>query len=394
MRLVALLNPAGAADAGSAADAGHWRELARAAERGRFDAVWVGDRLAADPAAERPAGGLEPLTLLAALAGATSRIGLLASASTTFHEPFHLARMIASLDHISHGRIGWHVAVSGSAAEAGNFGTDEEIERSVRYERAAEFLDVATQLWDSWADDAAPPGSVPDPARIREVDHLGLFFKVRGPSTVRRPPQGWPVLAVSAGGSAESTEFAARYAEIAFTASTSASRAAAFSRTVKDRAASYGRGLTLPLVLATVRPVVGATEQEARRLVAALEQRHAGRPGGGTRLLAGTPEGVADTLEAWFRAGAADGFTIAPSGLPGSLEDFVEQVVPVLQGRGLVRREYHDMVLRDRLGLERPQDHFPDAPERAPFSLDLGALDLGAPAPEVAARDFRALKAS
>ena len=114
MRLVALLNPAGAADAGSAADAGHWRELARAAERGRFDAVWVGDRLAADPAAERPAGGLEPLTLLAALAGATSRIGLLASASTTFHEPFHLARMIASLDHISHGRIGWHVAVSGS----------------------------------------------------------------------------------------------------------------------------------------------------------------------------------------------------------------------------------------------------------------------------------------
>src|SRR6185312_4600937 len=137
---------------------------------------------------------------------------------------------------------------------------------------------------------------------------------------------GWPVLAVSAGGSAESTEFAARYGEIAFTSSTSASRAAAFARTVKDRAASYGRGLALPLVLATVRPVVGSSEQEARRLLAALERSgHAGHTGqtaqggrgNGTRLLAGTPESIADTLETWFRAGAADGFTIAPSALPG-----------------------------------------------------------------------------
>ena len=268
--------------------------------------------------------------------------------------------MIASLDHISHGRIGWHVAVSGSAAEAGNFGTDEEMKAA----SATGAKRRSSSTWPRSCGTAGPttprrPGRCRTRRRIREVDHLDLFFKVRGPSTVRRPPQGWPVLAVSAGGSAESTEFAARYAEIAFTASTSASRAAALSRTVKDRAASYGRGLTLPLVLATVRPVVGATEQEARRLVAALEQRHAGRPGGGTRGLAGTPEGVADTLEAWFRAGAADGFTIAPSGLPGSLEDFVEQVVPVLQGRGLVRREYHDMVLRDRLGLEQAAGPLP-----------------------------------
>lgn len=387
LRLAALLNGAGpdrAADAGSAADVGHWLDLARTAERGRFDAVWVGDRLAAD----RPTGGLEPLTLLAAVAGQTSHVGLVASASTTFHEPFHLARMTASLDHISHGRAGWHVAVSGSESEASNFSTDEEIDRSVRYERAAESLDVVTQLWDSWADDAVAPGAAPDPARIREIDHLGLFFKVRGPSTVRRTPQGWPVLAVSAGGSAESTEFAARYAEIAFASLPTASRAAAFARTVKDRAASYGRGLSLPLVFATVRPVVGATEEEARRRAAGIRPQHGGgigsvggtngangtgSTGGGTgsggnggsgahhgaRLLVGTPESIADTLEAWFRAGAADGFTVAPPD-PAGLADFVDQVVPVLQDRGLFRREYQDVLLRARLGLERPQDHFPE----------------------------------
>lgn len=352
MRLAARLTAGGAADAGPAADVAHWQELARTAERGRLDAVWLGDRLAAD----HPTGGLEPLTLLAALASATSRIGLVASASTTFHEPFHLARMVASLDHISHGRAGWHVAVSGSEAEAGNFSTDEEIDRGVRYERAAEFLDVATQLWDSWADDAVLPGSPPDPARIREIDHLGLFFKVRGPSTVRRTPQGWPVLAVSAGGSAESTEFAARYAEVAFSSLPTPERTAAFVRTVKDRAASYGRGLSLPLVFATVRPVVVASEREAERLASGLEAPAAGGP----QPLIGTPDVVADALEAWFRAGSVDGFVVSPPTGAAGLAAFVDHVVPVLQDRGLFRREYHDVLLRDRLGLERPQDHFPD----------------------------------
>lgn len=400
-------------------------DLARTAERGLFDAVFLGDSLAVQgrPAAA-VAGGLEPLTLLSTLAYATEHIGLIATASTTFYEPYILARTLASLDHISHGRAGWNVATGGDLEEAVNFHLDEPVEQAVRYERAAEFLDVATQLWDSWADDAVVgdrrTGRYADPERIRDVEHTGLFFKVRGPLNVQRTPQGWPLL-VHTATSADGREFAARYAEVVLTAQQNLGDATAFAHEVKSRAAAYGRGGEAPVILPGIAPVIGSTEGEARRLARELDDLHLADPavsqlsdlldvdvsgldphrpippgllpreedltgqrfalitglaiherltvrqivarlggGRGFRTVVGTPEQIADSMQDWSRAGAADGFTVAPPILPGGLTTFVDQVVPVLQRRGLFRTEYDLGTLRERFGVERPEDHFPE----------------------------------
>jgi FMN-dependent oxidoreductase (nitrilotriacetate monooxygenase family) len=410
-----------------ATDVRYFQELARTAERGLLDSIFFADGLAVwGRLGSNVSGGLEPLTLLSAIAAVTEHVGLIATASTTFNEPFHLARKFASLDHISGGRAGWNIVTSGSLAEAANFNLDEHVEHSVRYERAAEFLDVATQLWDSWADDAVvldkTAGVYADPARVRQVDHTGLFFKVRGPLNVQRTPQGWPLL-VQAGSSEDGKEFAARYAEAVFTAQQTLEDAVTFAKDVKARAASYGRGDQLPLILPGICPVIGSTEAEARQLdeeltnlqvidyglaqlsnmldtdlsgypldgpvpehllpteaqvngnksrftlVAELARRERltirqiiARLGGGRghRVVVGTPEQIADAMEEWFRAGAADGFNIMPPVLPTGLEVFVDEVVPVLQRRGLFRTEYTGTTLREHYGLERPADHFPE----------------------------------
>jgi alkanesulfonate monooxygenase SsuD/methylene tetrahydromethanopterin reductase-like flavin-dependent oxidoreductase (luciferase family) len=239
---------------------------------------------------------------------------------------------LASLDHISRGRAGWGIGTGGGLEEAANFNMDEPVEAAVRYERAAELLDVVTQLWDSWADD-----EVGRRARVRQIEHTGLFFKVRGPLNVRRTPQGWPLLVHQATSSGDDMEFAARYAEVVFSAQRDIASAVAFAREVKSRAAAYGREPYLPLILPEVTAL--AVSEEGSAL-------HRARR-------------IADVMEHWAEAGAADGFTVRPAGLPGGFRTFVDHVVPELQRRGLFRTAYDGGTLRDRFGLPRPEDHFP-----------------------------------
>ncbi len=253
-----------------ATDIAYFEELAQTAERGTFDSIFFADGLAVwHQLSTNVSGVLEPLLVLAAVARATSRIGLIATVSTTFNEPFHLARKFASLDHISGGRAGWNIVTSGSVAEANNFNRDEHLDHRIRYERADEFLRVATALWDSWADDAVlldvEGGVYADAARVREVGHRGAHFQVRGPLNVQRSPQGWPVL-VQAGSSEDGKEFAARWAEAVFTAQQTLLEGQSFYKDVKTRAERLGRDPSHLKILPGICPVIGATEAEALRL--------------------------------------------------------------------------------------------------------------------------------
>lgn len=348
----------------------------------------------------------------------TERIGLIATVSTTFNEPFHTARKFASLDHISGGRAGWNIVTSATVDEARNFGHDAHLEHSLRYDRAREFVEVATKLWDSWEDDAVlldrARGIYADAAKVQPIDHRGEHFAVQGPLNVRRSPQGHPLL-VQAGSSEDGKEFAAQYAEAVFTAQQTLADGQAFYKDVKNRLSRYGRSEDELKILPGICPVIGATEAEARALeqeltalqvpeyglaqlsgmlgtdltglpldgplpalpeerdingnksrftlVAELARRDGltlreliARLGGGRghRVFAGTPEQMADQLEEWFTQGAADGFNIMPPHLPGGLEDFVDHVVPILQERGLFRTEYSGRTLREHYGLSRP----------------------------------------
>ncbi|MER6998753.1 LLM class flavin-dependent oxidoreductase [Streptomyces sp. NPDC000410] len=400
-------------------DLRYFQELARAAERGLFDSIFFADGLALWGNVRHNAlGGFEPLTLLSALAAVTERIGLIATVSTTFDEPFHTARKFASLDHISGGRAGWNIVTSGSVNEARNFGQDEHLEHRLRYERAREFVDVATKLWDSWEDDAIlldrESGVYADTAKVREIGHRGTYFGVQGPLNVPRTPQGCPLL-VQAGSSEDGKEFAAEYAEAVFTAQQSLADGQAFYKDLKSRLARFGRAEDDLRILPGICPVIGSTEAEARALeqeltelqvpeyglaqlsgmlgtdltglpldgplpelpeeseingnksrftlVAELARRDGltlreliARLGGGRghRVFAGTAEQIADELEEWFTQGAADGFNIMPPLLPSGLTHFVDQVVPELQRRGLFRTEYTGSTLREHYGLPRP----------------------------------------
>ncbi|MFI1393545.1 LLM class flavin-dependent oxidoreductase [Streptomyces sp. NPDC020681] len=400
-------------------DLSYFQELARIAERGRLDSLFLADGVALwGNARYNAVGGFEPLTLLSALAVATEHIGLIATVSTTFNEPFHVARKFASLDHLSGGRAGWNIVTSGNVAEARNFGREEHLEHALRYERAAEFLDVTKQLWDSWRDDAPvidrERGVYSEEDAVRAIDHRGTHFRVDGPLNVQRPPQGHPLL-VQAGSSEDGKEFAARYAEAVFTAQQTLADGQTFYKDLKSRLAKYGRKPDQLKILPGICPVIGSTEAEALALedeltalqvpeyglqqlsgmlgtdlsglpldgplpelpqerdingnksrftlVAELARREQltirqliARLGGGRghRVFAGTPEQIADQLQEWFTEGAADGFNIMPPYLPGGLEDFVDQVVPLLQERGLFRTEYTGRTLRDHYGLERP----------------------------------------
>ncbi len=404
-------------------DVAHFQELARTAERGRLDAVFLADTLAVGPRVEHNVTTVfEPLTLLSAVAATTERIGLIATASTGYNHPFTLARAFASLDHISGGRAGWNIVTSGGADEAANFGLDRVPDHGERYARAHEFLDAAVRLWDSWEDDAivldAESGTFTAPDRVHRVDHVGPRFTIRGPLNSPRPPQGRPVL-VQAGSSEDGIAFAARWAEAVFTAQQTLEEGQRFYSALKNRAAAHGRSPDTVKVLPGIVPFIAGTEAEAKeleqeftelispayslrqlsatlgvdltdhpldaplpplpplreirgnqsrfQLVADLAERESltvrqliARLGGGRghRTFAGTPEQVADDLETWFTQGAADGFNIMPPHLPGGLEDFVDQVVPVLQERGLFRTDYTGRTLREHYGLERPANSF------------------------------------
>lgn len=400
-------------------DLRYFQQLARTAERGLLDSVFLADGLALWGKVRHNAlGGFEPLTLLSALAAVTEHVGLIATVSTTFNEPFHTARKFASLDHISGGRAGWNIVTSGTVNEALNFGQDEHLEHALRYERAREFVEVATKLWDSWEDDAIlldrERGIYADTDKVREINHRGEYFGVQGPLNVPRSPQGYPLL-VQAGSSEDGKEFAAQHAEAVFTAQQTLADGQTFYKDLKSRLARYGRTGDQLLVLPGIAPVIGSTEAEAHALeqeltnlqvpeyglaqlsgmlgtdltglpldgplpelpeerdingnksrftlVAELARRDGltlreliARLGGGRghRVFAGTPEQIADEIEEWFTEGAADGFNIMPPHLPGGLEDFVDHVVPILQRRGLFRTEYTGRTLREHYGLARP----------------------------------------
>lgn len=359
------------ADPRAFVDVSHYVRIARIAEAAKFDAVFLADNASiVDQIDFRPITALEPTIVLASIAAATARIGLIGTASTSYNEPFNLARRFASLDHVSGGRAGWNVVTTADAGSARNFGLDAAPDHAARYARAAEFVDVVKALWDSWDDDAVvgdkASGRFVDTAKVRPIAHRGTHFRVHGPLNLPRPPQGHPVL-VQAGGSADGRAFAARHAQAVFSASQSFDEALAFARALKAAAAGCGRGDIM--VLPGLTTIVGATEADALRrrdeLVdyTARELIRAMAGGGGHRVIAGTPEQIADDIAHWFGAGAADGFNLMPDVLPGGLRDFVDGVVPILQRRGLFRTEYEGTTLRDHFGLPRPAK--PGACERA-----------------------------
>ena len=320
--------------------------FAQTLERGKFDAFFMADHLAVMnmpmDALKRSATvtSFDPLTLLPALSMVTSRLGLIATASTTYNEPYHVARKCASLDHISCGRAGWNLVTSGNPAEAMNFGLDQHVEHATRYRRAREFYDVVTGLWDSWADDAftrdVESGVYFDPAKLHTLDHAGEFLKVRGPLNVARPPQGWPVI-VQAGSSEAGRQIGAETAEAIFTAQNNIADAKSFYADVKTRMRAVGRDPAhckiMPVQLGTDasrfdldKPLPGdlpqsnASKSARDRLVAKAERENltvrelAQYVGGafGSLEMIGTPDTIADAMEQWLHEKAADGFNVMP----------------------------------------------------------------------------------
>ncbi|NKB59671.1 MAG: NtaA/DmoA family FMN-dependent monooxygenase [Alphaproteobacteria bacterium] len=403
-------------------DIRYFQDLAQRAEAGLFDSIFLADQLAlGDDVARTGRNWLEPITALGALAVSTRRIGMIATTSTTYSEPYNLARQFASLDHISGGRVGWNIVTSWSVPAARNYGDAGQVSHADRYARAEEFLQVAKGLWDSWADDAIlddrESGQYARAERISPIDHVGDYYKVAGPLNVPRGPQGRPVL-VQAGSSDTGRRFAARHAEAVFTAHMEKATAQAFYADLKSLVAEEGREADQALILPGLSPVIAGTEAEAQRLSQELNdladpevgrKRLSGRFGGydfshlpldeplcvadfpdpatveaarsrteiivglvrrekptlrqllsrlagarGHFTFAGTPEQVADLIEDWFTNGASDGFNLMPPVLPEMLNVFIDEVIPLLQRRGLFRTAYVGDTLRDHFGLTRP----------------------------------------
>ena len=398
--------------------------LAQRLEQGRFDAFFMADHLAV---LNMPINALkrshtptsfEPLTLLSALAGVTEHLGLIATASTTFEQPYHLARKFASLDHISGGRAGWNLVTTSNPDAALNFGLTEHVDHAERYRRGREFFDVVTGLWDSWADDAfvrdAEAGLFFDPAKLHVLNHKGPHFSVRGPLNIARPVQGWPVI-VQAGSSEDGKQIAAETAEVIFGAQNTLESGQRFYADVKGRMEKLGRDPDHLKILPGAFVVVGETRQEAQEKRALLDrlvhddsaiaalsialghdasgfdldgplpeipESNASKSGreraielarrenltvrqlaqrlggyGGLQFI-GTATDIADQMEEWLTSRASDGFNIMFPFLPAGLEDFVDKVVPELQRRGIFRREYAGKTLRENLGLPRPENRF------------------------------------
>ena len=405
------------------------QQIARTAERGCFDLIFLGDNLSMDPGMHPSfAARFEPITMLAALAATTTHVGLGATGSTTYAEPYNLARQFASLDHLSGGRAAWNAVTSSGAKAAENFGREHPA-HDARYEVAEEFVDVVRGLWDCWddgaivADDAT--GRYIDPAKVRPLNHAGRHFRVKGPLPTSRTPQGRPVI-LQAGSSEPGIRLAARTADVVFSVVQDRTEAQHAYSTLKGRMAAFDRDPDTLSVLPGVMPVIGRTDAEARALLNTLQSyvdernamvmlsnrmgqdmarypmdepvpdlplpdsshgfaramlAKARREGwtlrdlynltGAARghwVICGSPSTIADTLQDWFESRAADGFNILPPWFPGAFDDFVDLVVPELQRRGLFRRAYAGTTLRDHLGLARPPSRLSAAGGAAPLS--------------------------
>lgn len=403
----------------------HLKSFIKELEDAKFDAFFMADHLAV---LNMPVEALkrshtvtsfEPFTLLSALSQVTDKIGLAATASTTYDEPYHIARRFASLDHISNGRAAWNIVTTANPDSAKNFSRDEHMDHSDRYKRAREFYDVVTGLWDSFADDAFPrdpeTGVFVDPEKIHVLNHVGDELKVKGPLNIARPVQGWPVI-VQAGQSEPGKQLAAETAEAVFCSPKDIDAAKALYGDVKDRAIAAGRDPNHIKILPAAFIIVGDTVQEAREkrlkldslvhydsaiaslsialgadaskfdpdgqlptdipetnasktsragvlklaeeeklTVRQLAQRYGGYSG---LAFVGTPETIADEMEQWLAEGACDGFTITVPFLPQGLHDVTRRLVPELQRRGLFRKDYEGTTLREHLGLPRPKNRF------------------------------------
>jgi N-acetyl-S-(2-succino)cysteine monooxygenase len=398
-------------------------ETAQLAERGKMDFLFLADSAAVDLEGSPDARGrmgkvvkFEPMTILSALAAVTRNLGFVATSTTTFNEPYTLARQFASLDQISGGRSGWNLVTSNNEQDALNYSRDRHMSHGDRYERAIEFAEVVQGLWDSWDDDAfirdKESGIFYDTTKMHVLNHKGKHFQVRGPLNVAPSPQGRPVL-VQAGASGTGRDVAARLAEIVFTAQTVFEQGKEFYADVMTRLPRFGRSADEVRVMPGFYPVVAPTASEAQEKYDALqsliqvpvgisvlehtigvhdldklpldgpvpEMPDTNGPLSRQRLLLeqarrdkltfwqlclanagprghvlsiGTPKQVADEMEHWFKDGAADGFNVMPAWLPGSLKDFVDLVIPELQRRGLFRTEYESTTLRGNLGLPKP----------------------------------------
>jgi FMN-dependent oxidoreductase (nitrilotriacetate monooxygenase family) len=402
------------------------KQLALTAERGLFDAYFLADGLAIAfgggiEGGNAKVAGFEPVTLFSALAPLTTHLGFIATASTTYEEPYNLARKFASLDLISDGRAGWNVVTTATESAAQNFNLDHQHPHAFRYKRAGEFVEVVKKLWDSFEDDAflrdRETGRFFDPNKVHYTNHRGEHFKVRGPLNVSRSPQGHPVI-VQAGQSDDGRGLAAQTAEVIFTAHQHIETAQEFYRDIKARARGLGRNPDHVLIMPGVSPFVGRTLDEAKekyeRLTSLILEEDGlalikGLTGGeldltgadldgplppapptegmksrqalirqiadennftirqlyqwvasarGHFTIVGTPATIADTLQEWFENEAADGFNILPPWLPTGLNDFVDLVIPELQRRGLFRTEYEGRTLRENLGLPFPQNRW------------------------------------
>ncbi|OME80712.1 nitrilotriacetate monooxygenase [Paenibacillus sp. FSL A5-0031] len=391
----------------------HVLQIVQTAERGLMDSVFLADGYIGR------SNKLEPFTELAALASRTKHIGLIATVGTTYNEPFHVARKFASLDHISKGRAGWNI-VTGAGSAAHNFGREDHPDHALRYEEADEFVEIAKQLWDSWEDEAVindkTLGTRVHKDKVHTIDFKGKYYSVKGPLNIARPPQGYPVL-VQAGSSESGKEFAAKVAEVIFTAHQSIESAQQFYKDVKSRLPKYGREADQLKILPGISPILADTVEEAREIESELfnyvnkdgaikqlserlgidlseypldeplslegvretdevngnKSRHQlildlvrheqltlkqliNRLAGarGHFTFTGTPLQLADVIENWFVNGAADGFNVMPQIFPSGLTQFVDKVIPELQNRGLFRTEYSGTSLREQLGLKRP----------------------------------------
>ena len=409
-------------------DIAYFQKLAASAEAAKLDTIFVADHVGMWDTHESNISHyanprLEPITLLSALAAVTSEIGLLATISASYTEPYNLARMVASLDHISHGRSGWNIVTSSMPEEAMNFGLDDNIDHSNRYERAAEYIDLVKALWDSVEDEALllnrETGFFADSKRIHRVNHAGKYLKVRGPLNVPRPPQGHPVI-VQAGSSDHGKTLAAKHADIHFATLRTIEEAQRYRVDFHERLAAAGREPKDMKILPGIHPVIGTSREEAAEkeefLQALVPERIgidlvtswsgidvSGFPidgplpplpdldtfdgqrtslermkvfadqgltirqvarrlidGGAVPSFIGTPTDVADQLEAWFNGAAADGFNLMFPLLPEDWVQFTTLVVPELQRRGLAQLEYRGETLRDRLGLKKPGNRFHD----------------------------------
>ncbi|ATE60703.1 LLM class flavin-dependent oxidoreductase [Thauera sinica] len=398
----------------------HYRHLARVAEAGKFDFLFVADSLfVTERSSPHYLNRFEPLTILSALAGATTHIGLVGTATSSYTEPYTVARQFASLDHISGGRAGWNVVTSWLSGTAANYGKAEHLQHDERYRRAAEHLNVVQGLWDSYEDDAFPrdreAGVFLDPAKQHALNHKGEFFSVRGPLNIGRSPQGRPVI-FQAGASAEGRDFAARHAEALFVEAGSLEATAAYAEDIQRRAAAFGRAPGSVGLYPGLRTVVAPTREEAQRkyreavgllrIDEALKQlgvpfdnydfsQHpldepfpelgpaaygssrstaeritrfardnrltlretALRAAGPREEFIGDPVQVADAIQRWFDSGAIAGFNFVEA-LPRQIDAFVELVIPILQQRGIYKREYGAGTLRGHLGLAVPENRY------------------------------------